>query len=81
MVDAFEENWGGNCEVHSPLCNAGWIKLQKYGKFRACRKIEFTGTILDLYRAYMRKWEGLADTPALYPDLPFHLLFFYSGGG
>lgn len=71
--DAFEENWGGDCQVHSPLCNAGWIKLQAYGKFRACRKIEFTGTILDLYHAYMRKWEGLADH-----SIPAHLKPFIS---
>jgi hypothetical protein len=65
----FEENWGGNCQVHSPLCNAGWVKLGDYGKFRACRPIEVTLNMrYNAYKAFMRKFEGKADTkmhPAL----------------
>lgn len=70
--DEYEDNWGGTCEVHSPLCNAGWAKLGDYGKFRACRPREVSGDLLyDGYKAYMRKWEGKASTP-----IPAHLHFF-----
>jgi hypothetical protein len=65
----YETNIGGNCEVHSPRCNAGWVKLADYGKFQSCRKLEPSGSLLyDGYKAWMRKWEGKADTkmaPAL----------------
>lgn len=65
----YKENWGGNCQVHSPLCNAGWVKLGDYGKFRACRPIEVTANMrYNAYKAFMRKFEGKADTkmhPAL----------------
>jgi hypothetical protein len=70
--DEYEDNWGGTCEVHSPLCNAGWARLGDYGKFRACRPREVSGDLLyDGYKAYMRKWEGKASTP-----IPAHLHFF-----
>jgi hypothetical protein len=70
--DEYEENWGGTCEVHSPLCNAGWARLGDYGKFRACRPREVSGDLLyDGYKAYMRKWEGKASTP-----ISAHLHFF-----
>lgn len=60
----YENNIGGNCEVHSPRCNAGWVKLGDYGKFQSCRKLEPSGSLLyDGYKAWMRKWEGKADTP------------------
>jgi hypothetical protein len=60
----YETNIGGNCEVHSPRCNAGWVKLGDYGKFQSCRRLEPSGSLLyDGYKAWMRKWEGKADTP------------------
>ena len=65
----YEKNIGGNCEVQSPHCKAGWVKLGDYGVFQACRRIAPSGSLLyDGYKAFMRKWEGKADThmaPAL----------------
>jgi len=65
----YEKNIGGQCEVHSPHCKAGWVKLGDYGVFQACRHIAPSGSLLyDGYKAFMRKWEGKADThmhPAL----------------
>ena len=59
----YKDNWGGKCEVHSPLCNLGWVKLADYGKFRACRPIEITANMrYNAYKAFMRKFEGKADT-------------------
>jgi hypothetical protein len=68
----YETNIGGNCEVHSPRCNAGWVKLGDYGKFQSCRRLEPSGSLLyDGYKAWMRKWEGKADTPLAPPLAQF----------
>ncbi len=57
----FKEHWGGKCQVHSPACKAGWVKLGKYGKFRACRPIELSLNMrYNAYKAFMRKFEGKA---------------------
>lgn len=59
-----EENERNECEVHSPHCNAGWAKIADYGKFQACRRLQPSGSLVyDSYKAWMRKWEGTADTP------------------
>ncbi|MGI9524946.1 MAG: hypothetical protein ACR2PG_25235 [Hyphomicrobiaceae bacterium] len=57
----FETHWGGKCEVQSPRCKAGWVKLGKFGKFRACRPIQVTWNMrYNAYKAFMRKFEGKA---------------------
>ena len=83
----YETNNGGQCEVHSPHCKAGWVKLGDFGVFQACRRIAPSGSLLyDGYKAFMRKWEGKADThlhPALqdfvkqhYPSLDVERIRF-----
>ncbi len=65
----FKKNWGGKCEVSSPLCRAGWVKLGKYGKFRACRPIQITANMrYNIYKAFMRKFEGKAKHK-MHPEL------------
>lgn len=57
----FKKYWGGKCEVQSPRCKAGWVKLGKYGKFRACRPIQISLNMrYNIYKAFMRKFEGKA---------------------
>jgi len=58
----YDKYWSkGACKVYSPRCKVGWVKLGKYGSFRACRRINFSGSLLyDVYKAFMRKWEGKA---------------------
>jgi hypothetical protein len=72
----YQKNIGGSCEVHSPHCKAGWVKLGDYGVFQACRHIAPSGSLLyDGYKAFMRKWEGKADThmhPALQDFVKAH---------
>ncbi len=62
--------WGdGECEVQSPRCKAGWGKIEEYGKFSACRRLQPSGRALyDIYKAFMRKWEGKGQTP-MHPAL------------
>ena len=51
----------GACKVQYPRCKAGWTKLGKYGKYKACRRLKPSGSLLyDIYQAFMKKWEGKA---------------------
>ena len=57
----FKEFWGGECQISSPRCKLGWIKLGNWGKISACRKIDLSGGVLySGYRSFMRKFEGKA---------------------
>ena len=73
----YEKVEGGLCQVHSPLCNAGWRSIGDYGKFRACRPLEAPSGSLayDGYKAFFSGVEGEADTAIpehLHPFLKKH---------
>ena len=75
--DKYEKVEGGLCQVHSPLCNAGWRSIGDYGKFRACRPLEAPSGSLayDGYKAFFSGVEGEADTAIpehLHPFLKKH---------
>ena len=76
----YEKVEGGSCQVHSPLCNAGWRAIGDYGKFRACRPLELPSGSLayDGYKAFFSHVEGEADTAIpehLHPFLKKHYSF------
>ncbi len=69
---AYRKNLGQKCEVHYPGCRPGWVKLEKHGRYAACRPIQASGNLrYDAYKAFMRKWEGEAGT-----KMPRHMRRF-----
>jgi hypothetical protein len=75
----YEKVEGGTCQVHSPLCNAGWRSIGDHGKFRACRPLDPSGSLAyDGYKSFFSQVEGKANMAIpehLHPFLKKHYTF------